>query len=438
MDATCARAPRAAGASSQRKVKAKAPSAKGKTAPVVREGLQAYGIGAPVSAQAEDPGVRGGGGGGGGGGLRRAGGRPLRGGADDALDNEDNVIMCLSFARSRQQHPDPYDITNGGSDSVFNSHPCFLDAVQQQQQQQQQMSLMPMTMHMPMPMPMPMHTHTHTHMHTHTHTQMSMHMPLSDGGLRGAGAGVGAGEGAGALMGAGGGPLPLPLPPLHSRSQPPLRAVVRLLTDFEQKSKGGEWPLSTSVCCYWCCHRFDNAPVGMPIKYSGGMFHVVGCYCSLDCACAQNFANRDGLDECLGRYSLINALSERLGMDRVVSPAPDRLALAIFGGHMSIEEFRSYNGGGGARDRHIVVSCPPMLSVTQQVEEISNNDLSSEYRYIPLDRSRVLRYQEKLRLNRTKPLSNFCNTLDHSMRLKYSSSASASDPVGFPPLCAKS
>jgi hypothetical protein len=196
-----------------------------------------------------------------------------------------------------------------------------------------------------------------------------------------------------------------------------MRPAVRLLTDFEQKGKSGEWPMSTLVHCYWCCQRFDNQPVGMPIKYSDGKFQVVGCYCSLDCACAQNFANNEGLDECLSRYSLINALSERLGMERTVRPAPDRLALAIFGGHMSIDEFRAYNAT--TRDRHIVVSCPPMLSVTQQVEEINNNDLCSEYKYIPLDRNRVSRYQEKIRLTRNKPLMNVRNTLDHTMKLSF-------------------
>jgi hypothetical protein len=219
-----------------------------------------------------------------------------------------------------------------------------------------------------------------------------------------------------------------------------LRRTVRLLTDFEEKGKRGEWPISTSVHCYWCVHRFDTQPVGLPVKFSGDAFHVIGCFCSLDCACAYNFAtNRDSTDECLSRYSLINALSGRMGLDRNVQPAPDRLALSIFGGHLSIEEFRAYNGGppggsghtggsggsghpgGPASCRHLVVSCPPMQSITQQVEEISNTDLCSEYRYIPLDRDRVSRYQEKLRLSRSKPLVNVKNTLDHTMNLKYNS-----------------
>ncbi len=170
--------------------------------------------------------------------------------------------------------------------------------------------------------------------------------------------------------------------------------------------------------CYWCCHRFDTPPLGLPIKYVGGQFHVVGCFCSLECAAAYNFSTaRDSVDECLNRYSLVNALSSRLGLgcgSRVVRPAPDRLALAIFGGHLGIDEFRAHGS-----QRQVVVNCPPMQSVTQQVEEVNDSDMCSEYRYIPLDSERVSRYQEKIRLMRTKPLVNFKNTLDHTMNLKY-------------------
>jgi hypothetical protein len=192
--------------------------------------------------------------------------------------------------------------------------------------------------------------------------------------------------------------------------------VVRLLTEFEEKNKNSEWPSSTSVHCYWCCHRFSNVPVGLPVKFANDRFHVVGCFCSLECACAYNFTSHDSIDECLNRYTLVNALSNRLGFGRTVQPAPDRLALSIFGGHLDIDEFRAFSS---ATKRHVIVNSPPMLTVTQQVEEVNDTDMRSEYRYIPLDSERINRYQEKVRLKRCKPLVNFKNTLDHTMKLKY-------------------
>lgn len=190
--------------------------------------------------------------------------------------------------------------------------------------------------------------------------------------------------------------------------------VIRLLTEFEEKNKNGEWPTSTSVHCYWCCHRFNNTPFGLPVKYANDSFHVVGCFCSLECACAFNFASKDSVDECMHRYTLINTLASRVGLGRVIKPAPDRLALNIFGGHLGVDEFREFTGS----NRNVIVNSPPMQTVTQQVEEVHDSDLRSEYRYIPLDSERITRYQEKIRLKRSKPLVNFKNTLDHTMKLR--------------------
>jgi hypothetical protein len=204
--------------------------------------------------------------------------------------------------------------------------------------------------------------------------------------------------------------------PRHALADSGLK-VIRLLTEFEEKSKSGEWPSNTSVHCYWCCHRFNNAPFGLPVRYAGDQFHVVGCFCSLECACAHNFASKESIDECLNRYSLINMLAHRLGLGRSVRPAPNRLSLSMFGGHLTIDEFRAFTGTG----RQVIVNSPPMMTVTQQVEEVHESDMRSEYKYIPLDNERVSRYQEKIRLKRTKPLVNFKNTLDHTMKLKYAS-----------------
>lgn len=226
-------------------------------------------------------------------------------------------------------------------------------------------------------------------------------------------------------------------------SKPTLsRNVVRLLADFEEKSKNDEWPLSTSVHCYWCCHSFASTPLGLPMRYKNGKFYVIGCFCSLECACAYNFNHNfglnDSIDERLMRYSLLNALSAKVGGPVAVTSAPTRLSLKMFGGIMNIDEFRSYSqprdGGTGAVTaasdgagatvhdsvkRHLIIHTPPMHSTTQYMEEIHHRDMSSDYKYIPIDADRVSRYQEQIRLTRKKPLMNYKNTLDHTMNLKY-------------------
>ena len=195
--------------------------------------------------------------------------------------------------------------------------------------------------------------------------------------------------------------------------------AIRLLMDFEEKCKNGEWPASTSIHCYWCCHAFSNTPVGIPLAYDEDQkkFMVYGCFCSCECAAAFNLDSRESSDELMMRHSLLNYMARDLGYTGIVRPAPSRLVLNIFGGPMTIETFRIHCQT--ARNL-VLVNFPPMATVTQQVEEINQQDLRSEYRYIPIDTERVNKYKEKIKLKRTKPLVNYKNTLDHAMNLKYS------------------
>lgn len=192
--------------------------------------------------------------------------------------------------------------------------------------------------------------------------------------------------------------------------------VVELLKDFEEKNKNNEWPTSTSIHCYWCCHKFDNSPYGIPIKYSDQRFHVYGCFCSLECALAFNNQSHDSIDEIWERRHLINMLAQQINYANYIKAAPSRLALKMFGGYMSIEEFRVFC----KTSKIINVNFPPMMTLTQQVEEINECDIFNEYKYIPLDSERVNRYKERqMNLKRNKPINNIKNTLDHTMNIKF-------------------
>lgn len=204
-------------------------------------------------------------------------------------------------------------------------------------------------------------------------------------------------------------------------STPSQATSVQLLSDFFVKSKSSDWPTSTSVCCHWCCHGFDTVPVGLPMKYSDGVYHVTHCFCSFNCAMAFNINDtRDSIDERLMRNSMINSIAVLYGHAGSVRPAPSRYALRVFGGSLTIDEFRSFttkrtieNGG------YLVPSVPPMQSMKEYMEELTDVDVVSDYHYIPIDKERVKKYQTKLKLMRSKPLVKYNNTLDHTMNLKY-------------------
>jgi hypothetical protein len=201
----------------------------------------------------------------------------------------------------------------------------------------------------------------------------------------------------------------------YSKKTDALR-VVELLKDFEMKNKSSEWPQNTSISCYWCCHKFTTVPFGIPVKYQHDVFYVFGCFCSLECAAAYNFNSKERADEMWERYNLINLLSRKLKYKPNIKQAPPREALVHFGGKMEIDEYRKYFDS----TKLLSINFPPMMTITQQVEEINECDVNSEYRYIPIDQDRLNKYKEKLTLKRSKPLTNFKHTLDHLMNLKIS------------------
>ncbi len=142
------------------------------------------------------------------------------------------------------------------------------------------------------------------------------------------------------------------------------------------------WPQSTTTHCFWCCHPFEGAPIGVPYAYEAAddKFHVDGCFCSFECAAAQNFSDRSGGNhDTFERYALLNVMAARAGKaDPYVAPAPCRQALDIFGGSMSIEEFRS-----GSRRHPVVMHAVHLVGKQMQVEEIQDGCALHFNRYIP-------------------------------------------------------
>jgi hypothetical protein len=204
--------------------------------------------------------------------------------------------------------------------------------------------------------------------------------------------------------------------PVHDMNKNDGLKVVDILKDFEEKNKNNEWPTNTSICCYWCCHNFDNAPFGIPVSYSNGNFDVYGCFCSLECAAAYNFKSTESLDEIWERYNLINLLSRKINYGRIVKPAPDRLTLKTFGGFLDIKNFRNYNN----TNKIVNINFPPMTSLTQQIEEINEYELNSDLKYIPIDSERINRCKENMIFKRNKPIINEKATLKSSMNLTIS------------------
>ena len=161
------------------------------------------------------------------------------------------------------------------------------------------------------------------------------------------------------------------------------------------------------VKCNWCLHNCNNDVIKLPYSITNDVFNMYGNFCCPECAAAFNFNELD--DEYVWeRYSLLNYVynnnSEKYNI------APSRLILDIFGGPLSIEEYRDII----QTKKNINVVYPPMYVLKPQIE------ISKTEEYIPLNLNRINKYTTDLKLKRSK-IKTKTNTLDSCMNLKCSS-----------------
>lgn len=127
--------------------------------------------------------------------------------------------------------------------------------------------------------------------------------------------------------------------------------------------------------CHWCCHAFEHTPIGVPMKYRKGKFHIRGNYCSYSCAASAILYDRSDWNyQPSESYSLLHLMyrkthiHENLGPDFFIRSAPPRETLMMFGGPCTIEEFRQTTMND---DKRIECFNPPFISLVSTVEEIT-------------------------------------------------------------------
>ena len=190
-----------------------------------------------------------------------------------------------------------------------------------------------------------------------------------------------------------------------------------ILAPFLHGNNKKEWPKKTSIYCFWCCHAFDNTPCGIPIKYENDTFYVIGCFCSPECCASYNFNTKHDSDEIWERYSLLHLLYSDIYEIDEIQLAPPKSSLKMFGGSLTINEFRTYS-----RDcNNYNLVYPPMIAIIPQIDDEPWNQKREikKPNYIPLDNKKVEQAKTNLRLKRKKPLANKSNTLENCMKLMY-------------------
>ena len=160
--------------------------------------------------------------------------------------------------------------------------------------------------------------------------------------------------------------------------------------------------------CWWCCHPFEGSPLQLPYRHDDrrDLFTTTGNFCSW--SCMKSFAldkygvNRGGI-VCGNIVMMRRRMYKQSGH---VKPAPCRFRLNVFGGDMTIEEFRQ-NQTVDTHEKMDVNSKPykdnviPFVSNTKKMDEIKNASSNNN----------------ALKLKRNKPLKRNHNNLESALGL---------------------
>ena len=174
---------------------------------------------------------------------------------------------------------------------------------------------------------------------------------------------------------------------------PPAKKALPLVRDTQL-------PEAKGTHCWWCVHPLgDCRPLHLPIKYDERLdkFTTTGEFCSWECTKA--FA----LDMNTSRSGEIQSFialmrMKTFGKYMVLKAAPKRQALKIFGGPLSIEEFR------GCSQQQVPVYVPYEKYICPTTESVTVNTVTTE----PSS-------NEPLKLKRDKPLKRTTSKLESAL-----------------------
>jgi MYM-type Zinc finger with FCS sequence motif len=189
-----------------------------------------------------------------------------------------------------------------------------------------------------------------------------------------------------------------------------------LLVQFKDSSEIKTIPNHSDSACFWCCHTFQNRPVVLPIRDAGDYLIVTGNFCCPECATAYLFDMRQDSHTRWEQLALLYRIYSDSCQGKI-HPAPPRSSLSLFGGPLSIQEYRSLILSHKVR---IDIHLPPMVSIlaTMDTKPIDFYDTSLTKNVTETVKERLQKAEEVLRLRRTKPLKAWESTLDACINLK--------------------
>ncbi len=167
-------------------------------------------------------------------------------------------------------------------------------------------------------------------------------------------------------------------------------------------------PKKTNICCWWCTYQFETLPTYLPEKYCKEQFHVLGCFCSFNCAGAYNLNLND--NKIWERYSLLKQLYYIINKNKInsmvdieINIAGPKELLEKYGGSMKIDDYRK-NSKILGREYHKLI--PPFIPLAFAYEETTNSKISGKNVNI---NNIISQKNDKVTIKRSKPINNIAS-----------------------------
>lgn len=97
----------------------------------------------------------------------------------------------------------------------------------------------------------------------------------------------------------------------------------------------------TDIHCFWCKHSFQTHPIGCPIKFNDKHQYICdGVFCSFNCCMSFIIDNQHNPYYENSIHLLYNIYKTISRSNNKIEQAPNWRLLDIFGGHLTISQFR--------------------------------------------------------------------------------------------------
>ena len=160
--------------------------------------------------------------------------------------------------------------------------------------------------------------------------------------------------------------------------------TLALFPEYVSGVRGNDatWPQSTSIVCWHDCHRFDTVPIPIPkvSRHTNNnqnmIYTIFGVFCSCNCAVAY-ILERNTYDQqqmlLLFKQMVIDVFHLDTRDVFTFEPAPPRIFLDLFGGHLTLAQFRK----SSLVSRNTLLN-PPFISYSMVLEENTRQNSTTE------------------------------------------------------------